>query len=190
MAGDRDAPFVIGVVARPARRTRKVQNGALAVRFPCPRGAAGFFAPAAYIGRPNSDIPSYLLHDARDPNVLVCAVAPNPVDDARYRVTDAHHHRELGHPDIVARYAWAKGTSKEVASRGVAGVGRLVGDLVESAIFGPDDAAPGKQYMATWHADDEVVMTSGYLESVRTYRPAAPWFDRRLAFALAVIRHG
>ncbi|WP_406277234.1 hypothetical protein [Embleya sp. NBC_00896] len=213
MPWDRDAPFVVGNVVRPARRARKPQTGDLAVRFPYPYGAAEYFAPAALVTQPDPDVSSFLLRDARDPHLLVCAVAPDPEDNARYRVTDARHRelghihrtpahkrtiqhtwwiRQSGHPDIVAGYAWAKGTSKDVASRGVSSVGRIVGGVVESAIFGPGDGGSGstKQNTVTWRADDEVVMTSGYLEGVRAYRPATAWLDRRLAFALAVLRQG
>lgn len=115
---------------------------------------------------------------------------------ARYRVTDGQGqelglvHRTLaakrtiqhnwwlqqpGHPDIVARYHWAKGTVKEIATRGkekaVRGAGQLVEGVVDSVLsFGAEDVDNGSRYTpkpVTWRAggeEQDVALTSGHVE--------------------------
>ncbi|MFD4545642.1 hypothetical protein [Streptomyces sp. NPDC058466] len=108
--------------------------------------------------------------------------------------------QQPGHPDIVARYRWATGSAKEIAARGrekaARGAGGLVGGVVDS-VFGlgaEGGDQSGGSYTpkpVTWRAegeDEAVVLTSGHTEGFRTYVLVASWLDRRLAFAMAVLR--
>lgn len=214
--------FTVGDVLRPATFRRKALTGERAVRVPTMRDGVRYFAPAALISRSeqtDSEPPSYELHEAVQPGNLLCALAPVK-GGARYRVTDScgrelglvhrtpaakrtiQHGwwlRQPGHPDIVARYHWAKGSAKEITTRGkekvVRGAGQLVGSVVDSVLSfgaeGGDQASAHTPKPVTWRAEGDeeaVVLTLGHLEGVRVYQPHAGWLDRRLAFALAVLR--
>lgn len=214
--------FTVGDVLRPATFRRKALTGERAVRVPTMQDGVRYFAPAALVssaGGADSEPPSYELHEAAQPRIMLCALAPVK-GGARYCVTDAQGvelglvHRtpaakrtiqhgwwlqQPGHPDIVARYHWAKGTAKEIATRGkekaVRGAGQLVGSVVDSVLsFGAEGGDQSSSYTpkpVTWRAEGDeetVVLTLGHLEGVRVYQPHAEWLDRRLAFALAVLR--
>ncbi|MFF4347737.1 hypothetical protein [Streptomyces sp. NPDC001530] len=217
---DLTGSFVVGEVVRPATFRRKALTGERAVRVPVMLDGGRYYAPSVLVSRTGEETPSYRLYEALEPGTLLCAVSPVK-GGARYGVTDAEG-RELGvvhrtpaakraiqhgwwiqqsgHPDIVARYNWAKGSAKEIATRGkekaIRGAGELVGSVVDSVLSlgaeGGDQA--GGSYTpkpVTWRAEGEeedVVLTSGQAEGVRTYLPRASWLDRRLAFALAVLR--
>ncbi|MEK8171355.1 hypothetical protein NKH77_23530 [Streptomyces sp. M19] len=87
-----------------------------------------------------------------------------------------------GHPEIVGRNQWATGDMKEIAGRGT---GRFVMELVDSvASLGVErDATAKKARTLEWRAGEQVVMVSqGNTCTVR-----ADWFDRRLAFAFALL---
>ncbi|MCX5050278.1 MULTISPECIES: hypothetical protein [unclassified Streptomyces] len=108
--------------------------------------------------------------------------------------------QQPGHADIVARYHWARGNAKDVAERGketvVRGAGKLAEGVVDSLLsFGADEDSGGAgSYTAkpiTWRAEGEeepVALTAGRVEGATTYLPQAAWLDRRLAFALGVLR--
>jgi len=107
--------------------------------------------------------------------------------------------QQPGRSDIVARYHWARGSAKQVARRGKETAGRVAGEVVEGVIdsvlsFGAEDTRAGGSYTpkpVTWREagqEDSVVLTSGHMEGISTYLPQASWLDRRLAFALAVLR--
>ncbi|MFC7257758.1 hypothetical protein [Streptomyces lutosisoli] len=211
--------FTVGEVLRPAALRRKAVTGDLAVRVATAHAGVRYFAPSVLVSRAGEEVPSYELYDATEPGNLLCALAAAK-GGVRYRVTDGQG-RELGlvhrtpaakrtiqhswwlqqpgHPDIVARYHWAKGTAKEIATRGkekaVRGAGQLVEGVVDSVLsFGAEGGDQRSSYTSkpvTWRADGEeedVALTSGHVEGVRTYLPRASWLDRRLAFALAVLR--
>ncbi|MGW3494251.1 hypothetical protein [Streptomyces sp. NPDC001020] len=214
---DRAGGFVVTDVVRQATLRRKVLRGPRAVRVATMHDGVRYFAPAVLVHGSEDETPSYDLYDAREPTVLLCSLAPEK-GGARYRVTDAQGaelglaHRtpaakrtiqhswwlqQPGHPDIVARYHWARGSAKDVAKRGKETAGRVAGEVVEGVIdsllsFGAEDA--GKSHTSkpvTWRMvgqEESVVLTSGHVEGIRTYRPEVSWLDRRLAFALAVLR--
>ncbi|WP_406172622.1 hypothetical protein [Streptomyces sp. NBC_00996] len=107
--------------------------------------------------------------------------------------------QQPGHSDIVARYHWARGSAKEIAARGKERAkreaGELAGSVVDSILsFGAEDderASLRTPNHVTWRAEGEeerVVLTLGHLDGVTVYQPHASWLDRRLAFALAVLR--
>ncbi|MFI6490632.1 hypothetical protein [Streptomyces sp. NPDC050564] len=214
--------FTIGDVLRPATFRRKALTGERAVRVPTMRDGVRYFVPAALVSSADgahSEPPSYELHEAAQPGNLLCALTPVK-GGARYRVTDAQgdelglvcrtpaakrtiQHgwwlQQPGHPDIVARYHWAKGTAKEIATRGkekaVRAAGQLVGSVVDSVLsFGAEGGDQSSSYTpkpVTWRTEGDeetVVLTLGHLEGVTVYQPHADWLDRRLAFALAVVR--
>lgn len=218
---DAAGSFVVGEVLRPATFRRKALTGQRAVRVPTAQGGVWYFAPSVLVSRTEEETPSYELYDATEAGALLCALAPVK-GGARYRVTDAGGqelglvHRtpaakrtiqhgwwlqQPGHPDIVARYHWARGSAKEIAARGkekaVKEAGELAGSVVDSILsFGADDAEDysGGSHTpkpVTWRAEGEekdVVLTSSHLEGHKTYLPHGSWLDRRLAFALAVLR--
>ncbi|WP_327430820.1 hypothetical protein [Streptomyces sp. NBC_01236] len=215
--------FMVGDVARPAAFRRKALTGPRAVRMPDTQEGVRYYAPVALVTQtPGTDeeSASYELYDATEPGALLCALSPEK-GGARYRVTDAQGEelglvrrtpaakrtiqhgwwlQQPGHPDIVARYHWAKGSAKDIATRGketaVRGAGALVEGVVDSVLSfgaeGGDQASPSRTHKpVTWRAEGEeetVVLTSGHVEGVRTYVPVASWLDHRLAFALAVLR--
>ncbi len=215
--------FTVGDVVRPAKLGRKALTGRRAVRVPTMQQGTRFFAPAVLVDATADGVPSYDLHDAvhpdtTRPDTLLCSLTPEK-DGTRYRVTDAQGlelgllHRtpaakrtlqhdwwlqQPGHPDVVARYHWARGSAKDIAERGTESVVRgargLVGGVVDS-LFGLG-AEGGDQpgytpKPVTWRAEgeeDPVALTCTHAEGVRMYRARAGWLDRRLAFAFAVVR--
>ncbi|MDR3082906.1 MAG: hypothetical protein LBV60_18615 [Streptomyces sp.] len=219
MPWDRAGEFVVGDVVRPASLRRKALRGPRAVRVPTTDAGVRYFAPSVLVHGSEDETPSYDLYDATAPAVLLCSLAPEK-GGARYRVTDAQGtelglaHRtpaakrtvqhswwlqQPGHPDIVARYHWARGNAKQAAKRGKESVGRVAGHVAQDVIgsvfsFGAEDTGPGESDVSkpvTWRMagqENSVVLTSGHAEGFRTYLPQVSWLDRRLAFALAVLR--
>ncbi len=215
--------FVVGDVLRPAAFRRKALTGERAVREPTMRDGVRYFAPAAVVtrlGEADDRSPSYELHAAVEPGgAPLCVLTPVSRGTA-YRVTGAdgtelgHVHRtsaakravqhgwwlrQPGHPEIVARYHWARGSAKDIAARGrekaVRGAGALVSGVVDSVAGlgaeGGDQRSTHVWKPVTWRTGDEeedLVLTSDHLDGVRVHHPHAPWLDRRLAFALAVLR--
>ncbi|MFF9817090.1 hypothetical protein [Streptomyces sp. NPDC014006] len=208
--------FTVGTVARHGSLRRKDLTGPLAVRVPSTQDGIRYHAPAALVTASADETPSYRLQDATQPAVTVCVLMPEK-GGARYRVTGAQgeelglvhrtpaakravqHNwwlRQPGHPDVVARYHWARGSARDVVERGkvnvVRGAGAVVEGVVDSLLsFGAEDDSAGRPHTpkpVTWRADDEVALTSEQLGHVRAYLPKAVWLDRRLAFALAVLR--
>jgi hypothetical protein len=216
---DRVGRFTVGEVLRPGTLTRKPLTGPRAIRVPSTHDGVRYHAPSVLVSGTGSEAPSYELYDATRPTEPVCTLTPEKAG-ARYRVTDAGGaelglvHRTLparrtvehgwwlqqpGHPDVVARYHWARGSAKEIATRGkenvVRGAGAVVGGVVDSVFsLGVDgDARTGshRPRPVTWRAEGDeepVVLTCEHLEDGKVYRPQASWLDLRLAFALAVLR--
>ncbi len=216
---DTEGPFVIGDVVRPTAFRQKGLSGRRAVRMSVTLDGVRYFAAAAYVERRVPEVRSYQLYDARRAQELLCTIAPvsGGGGGERYEVRDqagrelglvfrtaaakrAVQHgwwlRQPGHPDIVARYHWARGSAKDIAARGreagVRGAGGLVAGVVDSVITG-DTAADSRSSVrptkpVTWRADDMVALTAGHTQGIKSYTPQASWLDRRLAFALAVLR--
>lgn len=214
--------FVVSDVEQPATFRRKAVTGPRAIRVPLPGPKGQRFVPAAFVCQADVEVKAYEIHDARPPGTPICALEPvtGRRGGERYRVTDRQGReigtvhrtgatkrtiqhtwwfRQPGHPDIVARYHWAKGSAKDVAARGKAAAARqaesLVDSVVDSLLLGGDDSGGGGNYShkpVTWRAgEDEVALESHHTDQgVRTYMPKADWLDLRLVFALAVLRTG
>ncbi|MBC9718041.1 hypothetical protein H9Y04_36460 [Streptomyces sp. TRM66268-LWL] len=207
--------FVVSDIVRTAGFRRPVLKGPLSVRVPKYIDGTAYFAPAVLVVRPDDTVQKYELHAAMDDQRLLATVTPDGA--GRFLVADEHArtvgtvHRtapalrtvqhswwlqQPGHADIVARYHWAKGNGKDIARRGreTAGyvAGRLAESLLNSALGGEGGDQPGGRTPkpATWNSGDEVALTSATVEGIRSYMPQASWLDRRLLFALAVLREG
>ncbi|WP_405778138.1 hypothetical protein [Streptomyces sp. NBC_00859] len=213
--------FVLSDVEQPAASRRDAVTGLRAIRVPSVDGPVRCFAPAVLVGRADPGIRAYELHAARDPSVPVCAFAPvtGGKGGEHYRVTDgagqeigtvhrtvaakrtiqhAWWLRQPGHPDIVARYHWAKGSAKEVTVRGKEAVARQAEKLADSVLgsmpFGGGDESGGSNYdirkPVTWRAGaEEVALTADHTGPwANAYVLKAGWLDLRPAFALAVLR--
>ncbi|MET9531630.1 hypothetical protein ABZY02_13810 [Streptomyces sp. NPDC006649] len=214
--------FVVSDVEQPATFRRKAVTGPRAVRVPAvvPKGQR--FDPAVLVVQADPEVKAYELCDARGSRTPVCALAPvtGGRGGERYRVTDGQGQelgtvhrtgatkrtiqhtwwlRQPGHPDVIARYHWAKGSAKDIAARGKAAAGRqaesLANSVVDSLLLGGDDSGDGSRYVhkpVTWRAgEEEVALESDHTDfGVRTYMPKADWLDLRLVFALAVLRAG
>ncbi|MFB6674107.1 hypothetical protein ACFCWG_17210 [Streptomyces sp. NPDC056390] len=205
--------FVVTDIERAASFPRKPVKGRLAVRVPTAVAGVRHFAPAAYVVGGGEDGGPHELYEAQGAQGLVCTVTA--AGDGHV-VTDAegaelgHVHRtpavkrtvrhglwlrQPGRPDAVARYHWAKGSAKDIATRGKDGAGRgagaLVGSVVDSVLSlgaeGGDRSGTRTAKPVTWRAGEETVLTQGYVDGVKSYVPQAGWLDRRLAFALAVL---
>ncbi|WP_431033261.1 hypothetical protein ACQYWQ_08050 [Streptomyces sp. P6-2-1] len=216
---DTEGGFVVGEVVRLSARRKKGLVGRRAVRMPVTLDGERYFAPAAFVVQRDPEARSYELHDATEAEGPLCTVEPasGGRGGERYQVRDragqelgtvfrtpaakrAVQHgwwlRQPGHPDVIARYHWAKGTAREIAGRGadaaVRGAGSLAGSFVDSLVYGdsagPRDSSAAPAKPVTWRADDEVALTAGHTQGLRIYVPRASWLDRRLAFALAVLR--
>ncbi|MFK8905618.1 hypothetical protein [Streptomyces sp. YS-3] len=214
---DTESAFVVGEVVRPAAFRQKALIGRRAVRMSVTRDGVRYFAAAAFVEQQDLQTRAYELHDATQPQELLCTIVPMSGGSERYQVRDqtgqelglvfrtvaakrtVQHGwwlRQPGHPDVVARYHWARGSAKEIAARGkdaaVRGAGSLVSGVAESVLYG-EMAADSRSYVrptkpVTWCADDEVVLTAGHTQGIKSYIPQASWLDRRLAFAMAVLR--
>ncbi|MEU9193121.1 hypothetical protein [Streptomyces hundungensis] len=213
---DTQGPFVVGEVARPAAFRHKGLIGRRAVRMSVTLDGVRYFAAAAFVEQQDPAVRSYELHDATQAQGLLCTIVPVSGGGERYQVRDQAERqlglvlrtppakrtvqhgwwlRQPGHPDIVARYHWARGSAKEIAARGkdatVRGAGGLAASIVDSVLHG-ESAADNRSYArpakpVTWRADGEVVLTAGHTQGLKSYTPQAAWLDRRLAFALAVL---
>ncbi|MHC3473747.1 hypothetical protein ACYF6T_34340 [Streptomyces sp. 7R007] len=215
---DRPGRFTVTDVVRPATLGRKAVKGPRALRVATVRDGVRYFAPTVLVSRGGEEVPSYGLYDAVHPQVPLCSLTPEKegaryrVTDGHGQQIGLVHRtpaakrtiqhgwwlQQPGRPDIVARYHWARGSAKEIAQRGketvVKGAGALAGSVVDSLISFGAEGDSGRTYTAkpvTWRPDGEpetVVLTCDHVDGVRAYLPQAEWFDRRLAFALAVLR--
>ncbi|MFJ2608845.1 hypothetical protein ACIQOU_21145 [Streptomyces sp. NPDC091279] len=212
--------FVVTETVRLSTFRRKKLTGPRAVRVPTMVDGVRHFAPVAVVTGSGGDTPTYTLYDATRPDAVLCTLTPEK-GGARYRVTDergtelgtAHRTpaakrtiqhswwlRPTGHPDVVARYHWSRGSVKDIAVRGKDMAVREAGRVVETAIdtalsFGVEDPGaggrPGPARPVTWLADgaeEPLALTSGHVDGVTTYTHKASWLDRRLVFALGILR--
>lgn len=209
--------FVVSTAERETAALRKPVVGPLAVRVPKLAAGVSHFHPAALITQPDLQVRAYLLHEAREPDRLVCSI--EPVDDERFRVLTPERRelgqvyrtpqakraiqhawcvRQPGHPAVVARYHWAKGSPKDILERGKDAARRETGRLADSVLDsvmslglaeGGDQHNPQRAAKpVTWRADDEVVLEARVSGGEWTYTPKAPWLDHRLAYAMALLR--
>ncbi|MFD4985914.1 hypothetical protein [Streptomyces sp. NPDC058374] len=206
--------FVVGTLERPVTKKRhQAVRGERAVRTP--RGRKGYdqvFAPCAYIASAEETaerVPGAafaLFEDAALERLLCTVGVPGEEDGAlAYPVCDAAG-AEVGTVrrlpgGALRRHSWRvtqpgrpeiTGTG-ELAQYGLAGKAVTVGlhatfALLDSAMRG-DARGPKarKPRELTWSAGETTVMHSAGSKEM-TLR--ADWFDRRLAFAFALIGDG
>ncbi|MGW5847061.1 hypothetical protein ACWFQ8_03675 [Streptomyces sp. NPDC055254] len=216
---ERISKFTVGTVTRNALRTAKRGEGPLAVRaFSWVAGDVER-TPFLYVVPVEPDAPprakGFRLHatpDAAGP--AVCAVLPDAKASGRYRVTDAEG-AELGavirtpvakrsvqhgwwleapdHSEIVARYHWAEGTASDVGERAAFQVVKVPFLMLQEVVtlgMGSESDNSSTPKPDTWRSGDTTVITADSQFGARWYAIQAPWLDRRLGFALAVLRDG
>ncbi|MFJ3722028.1 hypothetical protein ACIPYQ_05575 [Streptomyces sp. NPDC090045] len=147
----------------------------------------------------------------------VCSVLPDAKAGGRYQVLDAEgvelgavlrtpvakrsvqHGWWLeapGHPEIAARYHWTENTASDVGERAAFQVMKVPFLVLQEVVTlggsseGGDTAQPKAPKPATWRSGDTTVITADHQFGARWYAIKAPWLDRRLGFALAVLRDG
>ncbi|MFD7873045.1 hypothetical protein ACFV5G_02760 [Streptomyces sp. NPDC059766] len=202
--------FAIGDEERPAggRRSRPVL-GVRAFRVPSGSGAQRVNAPCAFFppGATTTDL--CLYEDAQGRSLLCRVDGPETKADVRdYRIRDAQGQvigtvrrvralrhalkptwriEQPGRPEIVS------GTER-AATDGVTefvqrGAGRLLLGAVQAvADLGADGGdRPAGARLLEWRADGEPVMS---WDGRHRFLIRASWFDRRLAFAFALLRAG
>ncbi|MCT9089154.1 hypothetical protein N4G70_09760 [Streptomyces sp. ASQP_92] len=213
---DTVSKFTIGAASRPAA-VRGAGPGPLAVRVEKRAGGATYLVPSVFVALTGSGEPAaasgFRLYEDEAGLRLLCSVTPDAEADKdggrRHRVQDGRG-REIGsvvrgpvakravqhawwleqpdHPEVVARRHWAKGSAGQVLGRTV---GKALGSVVGSVVgLGGDDSntTRGTAKPVTWTSGEQVAMTSAPTEGRTWYLAQASWLDRRLAFALAVLR--
>ncbi|MEU4212468.1 hypothetical protein AB0F13_21140 [Streptomyces sp. NPDC026206] len=206
--------FTVGAVDRPATLRRKAVTGPRAVRVPCGSQLKRFFAPSALVLPADASAPpsaaGFRLDQDGTAGHLICSVdAPQDGNgERRYRVRDdrgeeigsvcrgqvqkrlvQHPWRieQPGLPPVVARYHWAKGTPKEIIERGV---GNVLGSVADSLLSFGAEGGDSSPRPVTWRAAGTAVMTCEWGDDYgyKAYTLLSAILDRRLAFALAVLR--
>ncbi|MFG2722960.1 hypothetical protein ACGFW5_32365 [Streptomyces sp. NPDC048416] len=212
---DSVSKFTIGTASRSTTRRGTVQ-GPLAVRVEKHAGGVVHLVPSAYVALPASEKPSaeagFRLCEDETGSRLLCSVtldAGTEEDGSRrYRLHDGQGQEvgsvfrgsasrrlvqhgwwleQPGHPEVVARYHWAKGSAGQILGR-TAGkaLGSVVGSVMGLGAEGGDTSGAPKP--VTWKSGEQVAMTSALSGHLKWYLARASWLDRRLAFALAVLR--
>jgi len=84
---------------------------------------------------------------------------------------------------IVGRTEWLSGDAKQLAEKAA---GRIFTGVLDALTgFGADGGdQPAKERVLEWRAGDDVVMLS---EATKSITIKAPWLDRRLPFAYALV---
>ncbi|MFJ8308934.1 MULTISPECIES: hypothetical protein [unclassified Streptomyces] len=213
---DSISKFTIGTASRPTARG-SAGPGPLAVRVEKRSGRDVHLVPSVFVVLPGPEASptesGFRLYEDDAAQRLLCSVTPDAGtgDDGsrRYRVRDGKGQEvgsvfrgpaakrlvqhgwwleQPGRPEVVARYHWAKGGAGQVLGRTA---GKALGSVVGSVMgLGADDSntSRGSAKPVTWKAGEQVAMTSALSDGVKWYLAQASWLDRRLAFALAVLR--
>ncbi|WP_436737373.1 hypothetical protein [Streptomyces sp. BBFR102] len=206
--------FVVGTLERPVTKKRhQAVRGERAVRVP--RGRKGYdqvFAPCAYTADAEETaarVPGAafaLFEDAALERLLCSVGVPEEENGVRaYPVRDAYG-AEVGTVrrlpgGVLRRHTWRVAQpgrpeitgAGELAQHGLAGKAFTVGlsatfALLDSAMRGGEGGpAKKKPRPLIWSTGEETVMHSAGSKEM-TLR--ADWFDRRLAFAFALIGDG
>ncbi|KIF76128.1 hypothetical protein QR77_24070 [Streptomyces sp. 150FB] len=199
------------------RKRPSVTYGERAVRVPSGGVDALVLSPCAYlprltpaerkaaVGRPDDRLRDRILYEDPDRLRVLCTI-DEPLEaggDRHHEVRDAdgrslgtirrvapkrpfRHTWRIDHPgrgEITGRGEWANRDTKGILGHAAAG---LVLGLIDSAAgLGADggDQATGRRKLE-WRLGTEVVMTSKGSAEISVH---ADWFDRRLAFAFALI---
>jgi hypothetical protein len=199
--------FSITDEERPVTLQRKRPVlGIRAVRVPHGSGAQRVNAPCAFLPPQDAAGRLRLYEDAAGHRPL-CSVGDREEADGvrHYRVRDGQGEvvgtvrrvpplkhavkatwriEQPGHPEIVSSAEWAKGGVTEMVQKGAGkfllGAVQAVADM---GAQGGDQSA--KSRALEWKADGELVLTS---DADRRFLVRAPWLDRRLVFAYALLR--
>ncbi|MFF3977842.1 hypothetical protein [Streptomyces sp. NPDC001828] len=212
---DSVSKFTIGTASEPVAR-RGAGPGPLAVRVEKRAAGAVHLVPSVYVALPASDKPSaeagFRLYEDEAGSRPLCSVTPDAGTEEdgsrRYRVHDDQGKEvgsvfkgsaaqrlvqhgwwleQPGHSEVVARYHWAKGGAGQILGR-TAGkaLGSVVGSVMGLNAEGGDGGGTAKP--VTWKSGTQVAMTSAPSGGRKWYLAQASWLDRRVAFALAVLR--
>ncbi|MFJ2568495.1 hypothetical protein ACIO02_37225 [Streptomyces sp. NPDC087568] len=202
--------FVVGEVERPAAgRRRRPVLGPRAFRVPQRRGEQCVNAPCAFFPQQPSSpgSPELRLYEDVDGRTLLCSV-DEPVKAGgerhfavrdgqgraigtirriaplKYALAPVWRIDQPGHAEIVSSGEWANGGPKEMFQRGA---GKLVQGFFQGvADLGADgDQASDASRVLQWTADGEPVLAS---DGRGRFLVRAPWLDRRLVFAYALVR--
>lgn len=201
--------FVIGDEERPAAgRRKRPALGVRAVRVPHGRGTLLVNAPCAFLPPHGTEDGPRLYEDAECRRLLCSVDGPEKAAGARgYRVRDGQgqvigtirrvpplQHAlkptwridQPGRPEIVSDAEWSTGGVAELVRRGAGKL--LLGAVQAVADLGADggDQATGSRAVV-WSAGGEPVLT---WDGRDRFLVRAAWFDRRLAFAYALLRVG
>ncbi|MFF2191985.1 hypothetical protein [Streptomyces sp. NPDC058157] len=205
--------FTVGRVLRDAVRASRRGAGAHAVRVPRLRGGEELMVPALYVAPAGPDgVPlrqgGFRLYEDEARTRPLCLVLPLDPGGDHHRVTDAAGretgtvHRtpaaqrlvrhgwwleQPGHPEVTAPRRWAEGGPGRIVERGV---GKVLGSVVDHVLsLGAEDTSRDPLKPVLWRAGEETVLSFRPAQGPRWYEVGRDgWLDRRLAFALAVLR--
>ncbi|GAA5199537.1 hypothetical protein GCM10023322_75340 [Rugosimonospora acidiphila] len=207
-----DAPnFSITTLERPETLKRRRKTfGARAVRvrrgdkdFPV-NAPCAFFAPADGVHLPVSHELT-LFEDEACQRLLCYVEASQQVDgERRHVVRDGGHETigvvrripprrpfrhtwridQPGHPEIVGRNEWASGGPSKAQLLVTTAV-RVGFNIIDSAGSENGEGRGNAARILEWWSGEDEVMRSVGSDEFRLYKD---WFDRRLAFAFALIR--
>lgn len=205
--------FTVGRTLRDAVRASKRGAGAHALRVPRLRGGVELMVPALYIVPAGPEGASlrqggFGLYEDEGRTRPVCSVLPRDPGGEHHRVADAAGreagsvHRtpaarrlvrhgwsleQPGHPEAAAPRGWAEGGPGRSVGRGV---GKVLGSVVDDILsLGAEDTGAAEPKPVLWRAGEETVLTFRPSQGPRWYEVAPDgWLDKRLAFALAVLR--
>jgi hypothetical protein len=189
--------FTVGSVELPATpKRKKIGWGPTAIRVPRGGRFDRVLAACAYVGPEHS---LYLDAGLTQP---LCTVVPSgenswTVRDAgaavvgtitripsgRLLLRPNWRIEQPGHVEVIGRTEWLSGDAKQLAEKAA---GRLFTGVLDALTSlgaeGGDQAT--KERVLEWRAGDDVVMLS---EATKSITIKAPWLDRRLAFAYALL---
>lgn len=189
--------FTVGTVELPATpKRKKIGWGPKAIRVPQGGKHDRVLAACAYAGPEHS-----LYLDAELTRLLCVAVAAGPdswtvrgadgsplgsitrIPSTRPLLRPNWRIDQPGRPEIVGRTEWLSGDAKQLAEKAA---GRIFTGVLDALTgFGADGGdQPTKERVLEWRAGDDVVMLS---EATKSITIKAPWLDRRLPFAYALV---
>ncbi|MEV4924400.1 hypothetical protein [Streptomyces roseoverticillatus] len=198
--------FIIDVVERGIGPDRKRPViGQNAVRVPRFEGQERINAPCAFLRPRTAGVRTadHVLYEDQGMQRILCSIG-DPIsvgDEHHYRVQDGqgqeiggirripsshqlqrHTWRieQPGHPEITGLNKWS--TLNPLTATAHA-AGKVIGGLASAVFMAEPDGGERRGRTLSWSADGEKVMESNDY----TFTIKAPWLDRRLAFAVAVL---
>lgn len=200
------ARFKIGTVERDVGAGRKRPViGQNAVRVPRIEGQERINAPCAFFGSGAARALTgarFLYEDERAQRLLCSIGEPQSAGEERHYLVQDGQGRDIGvirrippanelarptwrieqpgHPEITGLNKWATLNPLGVAAHAA---GKVLGGLAMAVFMSEPDGGDQRDRTLRWSAGREKVMESDDY----TFTIMAPWLDRRLAFAVAVI---